>query len=357
MPKLLFKRMKASSRFTKPSETARGGVGEEAKPAGISVMDYDSMDLRERQIQSVEETFPFRDTNTVTWINVEGRNAQTIQAINAHYSIHPLVCEDIVHTGQRPKIEDYDDYLFFVLKMISFNEELDSIDAEQVSLVLGKNYVISFQEGKEGDVFDPVRQRIRESKGRMRQLGADHLAYALVDAIVDQHFVVLERIDARIDGLESEIVREVKPDMPRQIYKLKSEMIFLKKQIWPLRELVNTLQRTESALITKGTQIYLRDVYDHTIQVNDTIDSFREALAGLHDIYLSGISNRMNEIMKILTIFSTIFIPLTFFVGVYGMNFEHMPELKWQYGYFIVLFVMAVIALGMIVFVKKRRWF
>lgn len=357
MPKLLFKRMKASGRFAKPSEKAGGGVGEEAKPAGISVMDYDSMDLRERQIQSVEETFPFRDTSTVTWINVEGLSVQTIQAINAHYSIHPLVCEHIVHTGQRPKIEDYDDYLFFVLKMISFNEEVDSIDAEQVSLVLGKNYVISFQEGKEGDVFDPVRQRIRESKGRMRQLGADHLAYALVDAIVDHYFVVLEKIGARIDGLESEIVREVKPDMPQQIYKLKSEMIFLKKQIWPLRELVNTLNRTESALITKGTQIYLRDVYDHTIQVNDTIDSFREALAGLHDIHLSGISNRMNEIMKILTIFSTIFIPLTFLAGVYGMNFEHMPELKWRYGYFIVLFIMAVIALGMIVFVKKRRWF
>jgi len=229
--------------------------------------------------------------------------------------------------------------------------------AEQVSLILGPNFVISFQEeGKEGDLFEVVRERLRSSKGKLRKMGADYLLYALLDAIVDGYFVILERLGERIEVLEEELLANPSQLTLQNIHTMKREMIFLRKSVWPLREVISGLQRGESPLITETTGPYLRDVYDHTIQVIDAVESFRDMLAGMLDIYLSSISNRLNEVMKLLTIIATIFIPLTFIVGVYGMNFKLMPELEWRWGYPAVWLVMVVVAGLMLAFFRRKRW-
>lgn len=321
----------------------------------IRLFDYSPNALQEKTLITVEESFSLKDTPTISWIDIDGRDVNIIQEINTHFGVHPLVLEDIVNRGQRPKIEDYDTYLFFVLKMIHFDAKNNDIDSEQIGLVLGENFVISFQE-REGDIFEPIRVRIREGKGRIRKMGADYLAYALFDAIVDHYFLVLEQLGGEIDQLEEELLEKLEQDMPLRIHKLKSQMIYLRKHIWPLREVLSHFERGDSQLVKKETRIFLRDVYDHTIQINETIEALRETLSGLHDIYLSSISNRMNEIMKILTLFAAIFIPLTFIVGIYGMNFENMPELKMKYGYFTLLTIMALLGLGMFFFFKKRKW-
>ncbi|MBN1870657.1 MAG: magnesium/cobalt transporter CorA [Candidatus Omnitrophica bacterium] len=321
----------------------------------ITIFDYDSKQCREKALDKVEESFPFKGSPTVTWINIEGIDPKIVQKIDDNFGVHPLVSEDIVISGQRPKMEDYGDYIFIVLRMIYFSVKFNEIIDEQTSLILGPNFVISFQE-KEGDVFDPIRQRIREGKGRLRIMGADYLAYALLDAVVDNYYAILEKRGEDIEKLEDEIMAYPRNGIGQEIHQLKRDMNYLRKQIWPLREVINGLQRNESKLIKKQTAIYLRDVYDHTIQIIDTIESFRDMLSGLHDIYLSSISNKMNEIMRILTVFAVIFIPLTFIAGVYGMNFEFMPELKWRYGYFMVLGFMACVGIGMVVFFKKKHW-
>jgi len=321
----------------------------------ITVFDYDTKNFQEKEVKQVDECFPFKESPTITWINIEGINPQIIQSIDEYYGVHPLVSEDIVSSGQRPKMEDYGDYFFIVLKMIYFSEKTNEIIDEQISLILGTNFVISIQE-KEGDVFDPIRIRIRESKGRIRTMGADYLAYALLDAVVDNYYIILEKRGAELEKLEDAIMDNVHDGIGHEIHQIKRDVIYLRKQIWPLREVISGMQRNETKLIKKQTGLYLRDVYDHTIQVIDTIESFRDMLSGLHDSYLSSISNRMNEIMKVLTIFAAIFIPLTFMAGIYGMNFEFMPELKWKYGYFILLGLMAGGGLGMLAYFKKKKW-
>ncbi|MFA5260538.1 MAG: magnesium/cobalt transporter CorA [Candidatus Omnitrophota bacterium] len=329
--------------------------GTSSQKVEITLIDYSLQHCQEKQVQGIEECFPFKDSPSVTWINLEGIDPSVIQSLNEHFQIHPLVSEDIVHTGQRPKMEVYDRYIFIVLKMIYFQDGTDEIIDEHISLILGPGYVISFQE-KPGDVFDPIRTRIREGKGRIRQEGADYLAYSLLDAIVDNYFLILEKRGEAMEDLEDNILEESGSEILHDIHKFKKEIIYLRKQVWPLREVISELQRNESSLIKASTQIYLRNVYDHTIQVIDSIESFRDMITGMHDIYLSSISNRLNEIMKMLTMFSAIFIPLTFLAGVYGMNFEYMPELDWRWGYFGVLGLMAGITLGMIVFFKKKKW-
>ncbi len=323
----------------------------------IALFDYNEAAFEEKELSSVEESFTYKETESTSWININGRDIKIIQEINTHFDVHPLVLEDIVNRGQRPKIEDYGSYLFFVLKMISLDQDDNNneIDSEQIGLILGENFLISFQE-KEGDVFDPVRKRIRDGKGRIRKMHADYLTYALMDAIVDHYFIVLEKLGEKIDHLEEELLEELTPEMPLRIHKLKSQIIYMRKQVWPLREVLNNFERSESKLLMKGTRVFLQDVYDHVIQVNDTIEALRDTLSGLHDIYLSNTSNRMNEIMKVLTIFAAIFIPLTFMAGIYGMNFEHMPELKWKYGYFFFLGLMGSVGFGMLFYFKKRKW-
>ena len=322
----------------------------------ITVFNYDSEQYEEKELKSIEECFPYKDRPNVTWINMEGiHQAEIMEKIANHFGIHSLVMEDILNTGQRPKMDDLEDYVYVVLKMLNYNEEDDEIDAEQISIILGQNLVISFQE-KERDVFEPIRERIRKNKGRIRKRGADYLAYTLLDSVVDNYFTILEKIGERIEFLEEELVENPSTQTLQEIHRLKREMIFLRKSIWPLREVISGLERGESSLIKETTVIYLRDVYDHTIQVIDTVETFRDMLSGILDVYLSSISNKMNEVMKVLTIIATIFIPLTFLAGVYGMNFRYMPELEWRWGYFTALFLMAVICIGMVIYVRKKKW-
>jgi magnesium transporter len=321
----------------------------------ITVLDYDGLHLEEKEAQTAEECFPFRDKPTVTWINVEGlADAAALEKLGERFGLHALIVEDILATDQRPKVEDQGDYLYIVLKMLDYQQE--EIIHEQVSLILGSNFVISFQEGREGDVFNPIRERIRSGKGRIRKSGADHLAYALLDSIVDSYFAILEKLGEQVEALEEELIADPGPETLEEIHRLKREMLYLRKSLWPLREVISALERGESALIQESTGIYLRDVYDHTIQVIDSIETFRDMLSGMLDIYLSSISNRMNAVMKVLTLIATIFMPLTFLAGVYGMNFKHMPELEWPWAYPVLWLVLALIGITMVVYFKKKKW-
>ncbi len=333
-------------------------VGEQkVEKVGISYIDYDEAQFNESAVEEIENCFPFKDTPTVTWINIDGlHQVDIIEKLGKHFDLHPLILEDIVNTHQRPKVEEFENYLFIVLKMLYYDEKSNGTQIEQVSLIVGKNYVISFQE-REGDIFDPVRDRIRNGKGRIRKMGPDYLAYALMDAVVDNYFIILERNGEKVEELEDKVVSYPRPETLQEIHKLKRETIFLRRSVWPLRELINSMERGESPLIHKSTRIYLRDVYDHTIQVIDTVETYRDMLSGMHDTYLSSVSNRMNEVMKVLTIIATIFIPLTFIAGIYGMNFEFMPELKWHWAYFAVWGVIVLIAISMVIYFRRKKWF
>lgn len=320
----------------------------------ISIIDYDADNFQEKEAKTVEESYSFKETPTITWINVDGvHSLELIEKIGKHFDVHQLFLEDIVNTGQRPKYEDAEKYIFVSLKMLYF--EQNEIKAEQISLVLGPNFVISFQE-KEGDVFGPIRERIRSSKGRIRKMGADYLAYSLIDALVDNYFIILEKMGEKIDAMEEELIKNPSQQILRAIQNLKRDAIFLRKSVWPLREVISGIERGESKLIKKTTHIFLRDVYEHTIQVIDTIETFRDMASGILDIYLSSISNKMNEVMKVLTIFAAIFIPLTFVAGIYGMNFQYMPELAWKWGYFGALGVMGIIGISLAAYFKKKNW-
>ncbi|MHC5033879.1 MAG: magnesium/cobalt transporter CorA [Planctomycetota bacterium] len=322
----------------------------------IHVLDYDETQLTDEELACAEECYEYKDRPTVSWINVDGiHDVEVIEKLGTHFGLHPLVMEDILNTGQRAKVEDYDDYIYLVLKMLTYDEAAEELAAEQVSLILGKGFVISFQEHK-GDVFDSVRQRIRTGKGRVRSMGADYLVYTLLDSIVDSYFGVLEKVGERVEYVQEEVTREPGPATLAIIHRLKRELIFLRKSVWPLREAISNLQRQEARLVSEATGVYLRDVYDHTIQVADTVESLRDMVSGMLDTYLSSLSNRMNEVMKVLTIIATIFIPLTFIAGIYGMNFEHMPELKWAWAYPAVWLVMAAVVIFMIAYFRKRRW-
>jgi magnesium transporter len=332
-------------------------IGErKAEEVGITIIDYDEQRFEERQAADVRECFPFKASPTVNWINIDGfHQIDIIEQLGKHFELHPLILEDILNTGQRPKCEDYEKYIFIVLKMLTFDDENQAIRSEQVSLVLGSRLVISFQESL-GDVFEQIRDRIRNAKGRIRKLAADYLVYALVDAIVDNYFIILEKLSEKVESLEEELLVEPREKTLKQIHMLKRELIFLRKSVWPLRESINGLEKTESALIQDSTRPYLRDVYDHTIQVIDTVETHRDMVSGMLEIYLSSMSNRMNAVMKVLTIIATIFIPLTFVAGIYGMNFKHMPELEWRWGYACVLVVMVLVAVVMLIYFRKKKW-
>jgi magnesium transporter len=332
-------------------------VGEKRQePVKLSVINYDSTNFQERPVNTIEDAFSFKDEASVTWLNIDGvHKPEIIEQVGTHFGLHPLVLEDIANTGQRPKMEDFDDYIYVVLKMLRFDAKENETKAEQVSIILGRDFVISFQE-REGDVFDTVRERLRNNKGRIRKMGADYLTYALIDAIVDHYFVILENLGETIEDIEDKLVTNPSRETLRTIHDLKREMIFLRKSVWPLREVISRLERSESALINKSTCVYLRDVYDHTIQVMDAVETFRDMLSGMLDIYLSSVSNRMNEVMKVLTVIATIFIPLTFLAGIYGMNFRYMPELEQAWSYPVVLTVMFIIAIMMVFYFRRKKW-
>src|SRR4030043_814818 len=353
MPKLIKKRSKKAG--LPPGTLVH--IGErKAKDLKITLIDYDEVHFQEREIEKIEEFFVFKDLQTVTWINVDGlHQVEILEKLGECYGFHPLMLEDILNTDQRPKMEDYGDYIYIVLKMLSQSNKNNGIMTEQISLIMGSNFVISFQE-TEGDIFDPIRERIRNGKGRIRKMMADYLAYSLLDSIVDNYFIIMEKLGEKIEFLEEELVTRPTTETLKTIHQLKREMIFLRRAVWPLREVVSGLERGESSLMKESTRIYLRDVYDHTIQVIDTIETFRDMVSGMLDIYLSSISNRMNAVMKVLTIIATIFMPLTFIAGIYGMNFKYMPELDWRWGYPVIWLVIVLIGASMVIYFKKKKW-
>jgi magnesium transporter len=332
-------------------------VGEQRhEPVKLSVINYDGANLQEKTVDNVEEAFSFRSKSSVTWLNIDGvHQPEIIEQVGKSFGLHPLVAEDIASTGQRPKMEDFDDYIFVVLRMLRFDGKENETKTEQISILFGRDFVISFQE-MEGDVFDTIRERLRSNKGRIRKMGADYLAYSLIDAIVDNYFMILEKLGETIGDIEDRLVTNPTSETLQTIHELKREMIFLRKSVWPLREVISRLERSESPLINKSTCVYLRDVYDHTIQVMDAVETFRDMLSGMLDIYLSSVSNRMNEVMKVLTVIATIFIPLTFVAGIYGMNFRHMPELEQTWSYPAVLILMLAVALLMVVYFRRKKW-
>ncbi len=320
----------------------------------IQVMDYTKGSLKEFKSENIEDTFKFKNKKSMTWINITGiHNLDLIKKIGEHFNFHPLILEDIVNTNQRPKIEEFDEILFLVLKIISHED--NHINSEQISIIFGKGFIISFQE-QENNFFEPIKERIRQGRVRIRTTESDYLAYTLLDIIIDNYFVVLESIGDEIESIENNLIKDNLNTL-NNIYKLKRELINLRKSIWPLREIISFLQRTDSKLIHKETQAYIRDVYDHTIQVMDTVETFRDMLSGMLDLYLSINSNKMNEVMKVLTIIATIFIPLTFIAGIYGMNFEYMPELAIKWFYPAVWGVIVIVAAGMIFYFKRKKWF
>jgi len=325
-------------------------------PVTIGVIDYDTGTVNAFVAESLGAIWPLRDTPTTTWIDIDGvHDVVLLDQVGKHFGIHPLILEDITTIGQRPKAEVFDDYLFIVLDMHTMDAQSGVMQSEQVSLLVGPRWVISFKENP-GDVFDPIRTRLREHMGRICSQGSDYLAYTMLDIIVDHYFLVLEAFSDQVETLEEEVLVGDLDVVQGKANVLRRELIQLRRTVWPIRDLISQLERSESSLLSNDIRPYLRDVYDHIVQIIDIVESTRDVLGGLMDLYMTSLSNRMNEIMKFLTVIGTIFIPLTFIAGVYGMNFANMPELQSPYGYPAVWIVMILIAIGLIFYFKKRKW-
>lgn len=322
----------------------------------VECFDYTKENIEETVLLNIEDAVNYKETDSVTWINVDGlKYTQEIENIGKQYNLHPLVLEDIVNTTQRPKIDEYDDYMFVVLKMLYYDKD-ENIVIEQVSFVLGKNYVLTFQES-EGDVFGPIRDRLRYNNGRIRGMKSDYLLYALIDAVVDNYFSIIETLGNKIEDLETELFAgTARENINVEIQQLKREILKVRRAIFPLREILNRIEKGDHSLIFKNTITYYRDIYDHLIQVSENLDIYREMIWSLMDMYMTTISNKMNEVMKVLTIIATIFIPLTFIAGIYGMNFDNIPELHYKYSYYILWGVMIFLFLGMLLYFKRKKW-
>ncbi len=322
----------------------------------LRVIDYDPSQLKEDELKNIAEGAAFKQTKTVTWINVDGLHDLSImKEIGKTFDLHPLLMEDILNTGQRPKIEEFDNCLFMVLKMIRYENEKQMIVNEQLSLVLGDTFLLTFQE-QPGDVFEPVRERIRNQKGRIRGAGIDYLAYALLDTVVDNYIFIIERMGEKIEDIEQEVLEKADHEVMEKINTFKREMNFLRKSIRPAREAIIQLSKLDSELIREQTIPFLKDLQDLITHAAEAIDNYRDMLSDQLNLYNSVISNRMNDIMKVLTIFAAIFIPLTFIAGIYGTNFEYLPELHFKYSYFVFWGVMITVAIVMLLFFKKKRW-
>tara|TARA_R110002095_G_scaffold71763_2_gene61064 strand:+ start:4055 stop:5137 length:1083 start_codon:yes stop_codon:yes gene_type:complete len=328
----------------------------------ISVVDYNRVELEEPSVQTVEELLKFREKDSNTWVCLEGlKNVEITELIGQYFNIHPLVLEDILNTHQRPKFEEHEDYLYIVLKGLS-QEPPDqsasggfSVNYEQISILVLNDFVFTFKEKKD-DLFLPLIQRIRNSNGRIRTLGTDYLTYAILDTVVDQNFVLLDSMDETIDQIEEELLTDPTSETLVSIQRIKRELIDIRRAVSPQRELLAAILRSDSELIGEKVHIYFRDVYDHVLRITESTDSYRDMLSGLLDIYVSSVSNKMNEIMKILTVFASIFIPLTFIAGIYGMNFEYMPELKWKWSYPVIWGVFITLPTVLVIYFKKKKW-
>jgi len=323
----------------------------------INLVHYQENLLVEEEFEKVESCFPYLNLDGVVWISIRGlHQVEVIRELGNYLGLHPLLQEDLLNTAKRPKAETREGCVFIIMKSLFLNQSDGELQEEQVSIILGESFVISLEEEPE-DLFEPIRERIRNSRGRIRKYGADYLAYSLLDILVDQYFVVLETLGGQLQNMEDELVFTQDKEAIQDIQSKKKQMLLLRRSTWPLREIISYLEKEETGLVRPETVIYLRDVYEHTVEVVETIEVYRETLSGMLDIYLTSVSNRMNEVMKILTIIATIFIPLTFIAGVYGMNFRYMPELDWRWGYPIVLAAMATVSAGMLLYFRKKKWF
>ena len=333
-------------------------VGEQkVEKVKITLTEYDEANVETCEIKSVDEIDPFTDTPQVTWVSVCGlHETEFLMQIGEKFKVHPLVLEDILNTETRPKIEITDDYLFIVMKLITYNAEHKILESEQVSFILGKSFVFSFME-RSDEIFNPIKERIKNQLGKVRKKGSDYLLYVLMDVVVDQFFLALEKVDERIESLDDEVLNAPEKSQVEKIYNLKNLLLMLRRSAAPMREIVNQLIKDDSDLIDDSTEPYLRDLYDHTIHISESIELQREITTGLMETYLSMMSNKMNEVMKVLTVIATIFIPLTFIVGIYGMNFPNMPEMEWPWAYFTVWGVMIAVVIGMFVYFRRKKWF
>jgi magnesium transporter len=323
----------------------------------ITVIDFDqSGHYLEKSAATLEDVEMVKNTGTVTWVNVSGlHDTALIGEIGRHFNLHPLLLEDILNTDQRPRMEPYDDFIYIVLKMLHWHEITTTVEIEQVSLLVSGSYVLSFEE-REDDIFDSLRQRLKNDQSRLRSCGSDYLAYAILDTIVDNYFLVLERISDELEALEEEVIIHPTPHTLDTIQSLKRELLYIRKAIWPLREAIGRLSHGDIPFFQQNTLIYIRDVYEHTIQIIDSVETFRGIVSGTLDIYLSSISNKMNEIMKVLTVIATVFIPITFITSLYGMNFTHMPELDWPFGYPLVWLIILITSGSLLMYFKRRDW-
>lgn len=324
----------------------------------ISVLDYSETHLEEKETHDLAECVRYKNTPEVTWINIDNvPPLNFLSELGLGFDLHPVILEDIVNPNQRPKIEILDDYIYLVLKMLTPDKAGKHVFvSEQVSIIMASKFVITLQQGVRGDAFDHPRELIRKEKTRIRSLGTDYLTYELIDGIVNNYFKVLEDFGERIEDLETELIKNPNQKTLRSIYALKREVLGLRKAIWPLREVVDILERGDSRLIKKETRIYLRDIYDRVVQAMDTLETYRDMASGMLDIYLSSVSNRLNSVMKILTIITTIFMPLSFLAGLYGMNFRYMPGLDSPIGFDMMVGVMAMVFVGMLLFFRKKGW-
>lgn len=320
----------------------------------IELIDYNKNNYNEKNTEEISSVLNYLKNDSVTWLNINSiQDTETIKLIGDSLNIHSLVLEDISNPATRPKLEDFGDYIFISAKMVYVVDE--SIKVEHISFIMGKNYVISFQEQK-GDVFDFVRNRIRNNKGYIRNMSSDYLAFALLDAIIDNYFLIIETLGDKVENIENLLLSNPTPKTLQSIHELKRNTIIIRKTIFPLREVISILERGESKLINNSSKKFFKNIYEHTIQVIDGVEALRDIISGMQDVYLSTLSNKMNEVMKTLTIIATIFIPLTFVAGIYGMNFKFMPELEWNMGYFAILFIMFLITIGMLAFFKHKKW-
>lgn len=323
----------------------------------ITVIHYSTDHFEESNPKSISEVIALiQSFKGVTWINIDGlHDENSIEEICTYLDIHKLSMEDILSVGQRPKLEEYQDYVQAVIKILTIDSVDEVIEYEQLSFILKGNILVTFQE-KTGDVFDGVRNRIREGKGNVRKRGADYLLYALLDLVVDHYFIVLDNFGEKLEDLETELLNNPDKTILNKLHRLRRETLLLRRTVYPLREMIGRFEKLEEPLISNSIKIFIRDLYDHTVKVIENIEVLRDMTSGLLDLYMNTTSNKMNEIMKVLTIMTSIFIPLTFIAGVYGMNFTNMPELQHKYGYFVILGVMVVVVLGMLYYLKRKKW-
>ncbi len=330
---------------------------EEATEISIRVYDYSPDYFTERQLDSIEECFSYRDSQHISWVNIDGIRKKDVEAICQHFGIHMLITEDIISVGQRPKMDEMDPVLYCLLNMLYFNDRTGAVETEQISIVLGKDFVISFQEDAGRDVFNPIREKLKVTNSKLRQSPADYLCYALLDMIVDNYYVVMEKLGERIEILEERIIRSSNTRSLAEINSLRKELIVLKRNVSPVRDLINGFIRSESDLLEERTTKYFKDIYDHIVQANELAESYRDMMMNLQDLYLSNVNLKMNEVMKVMAVVTCLLAPATVIGGIFGMNFDRLPYIHHQYGFFIAVGLMLLFPIWMVIAFRKRGWF